>query len=224
MEGIAAIEPSPPPRWSRIMAASEAHSRHLPAACSRPAPSPSPPPWLSQHYTAPVMLFALLFGMAFHFLHEGGRCVAGIEFSSRTVLRLGVALLGVRITLGQIASLGIAPVATVAAGVASTILLGLLIAPRLGLGKALASCPAAQLESAALRRAGDRLGAAARRQQRARHDPHRRHHHGAIDSCHDPLSSVCDLDRSRSQARRRFHRRHHSRCRAGRRRGLCDFA
>jgi hypothetical protein len=39
--------------------------------------------WLAQHYTAPVMLFALLFGMAFHFLHEEGRCVAGIEFASR---------------------------------------------------------------------------------------------------------------------------------------------
>src|SRR5271154_3236958 len=49
--------------------------------------------WLSQHYTAPVMLFALLFGMAFHFLHEEGRCVAGIEFTSRSVLRVGVGLL-----------------------------------------------------------------------------------------------------------------------------------
>ena len=50
--------------------------------------------WLSQHYGAPVMLFALLFGMAFHFLHEEGRCVAGIEFTSKAILRLGVALLG----------------------------------------------------------------------------------------------------------------------------------
>ena len=40
--------------------------------------------WLSQHYGAPVMLFGLLFGMAFHFLHEDGRCVAGIEFASRS--------------------------------------------------------------------------------------------------------------------------------------------
>ena len=31
--------------------------------------------WLSQHYNSPVMLFALLFGMTFHFLHEEGRCV-----------------------------------------------------------------------------------------------------------------------------------------------------
>ena len=84
--------------------------------------------WLAQHYTAPVMLFALLFGMAFHFLHEEGRCVAGIEFASRSVLRLGVGLLGVRITLGQIASLGPWPVATVVVGVTTTILFGFLLA------------------------------------------------------------------------------------------------
>ncbi len=88
--------------------------------------------WLSQHYGAPVMLFGLLFGMAFHFLHEDGRCVAGIEFASRTVLRLGVGLLGVRVTASQIASLGIMPVLTVIVTVASTILLGALLAKRLG--------------------------------------------------------------------------------------------
>jgi len=79
------------------------------------------------------MLFALMFGMAFHFLHEEGRCVAGIEFSSRSILRVGVGLLGVRITLSQIASLGAWPVATVIVGVATTILFGLLFARRLGL-------------------------------------------------------------------------------------------
>src|ERR1700741_586704 len=82
--------------------------------------------WLSQHYGAPVMLFALLFGMAFHFLHEEGRCVAGIEFTSKAVLRLGVALLGAKITASQILGLGVMPIATVTAGVASTIGLGFL--------------------------------------------------------------------------------------------------
>ena len=91
--------------------------------------------FLATHYKTPVMLFGLLFGMAFHFLHEDGRCVAGIEFSSRTVLRLGVALLGVRVTASQILSLGIMPVATVVVGVGSTILIGTLVARRLGLGK-----------------------------------------------------------------------------------------
>jgi uncharacterized integral membrane protein (TIGR00698 family) len=91
--------------------------------------------FLSTHYNTPVMLFGLLFGMAFHFLHEDGRCVAGIEFSSRTILRLGVALLGVRVTASQIISLGIMPVATVIVGVGSTILIGSMVAKRLGLGK-----------------------------------------------------------------------------------------
>jgi uncharacterized integral membrane protein (TIGR00698 family) len=72
--------------------------------------------------------------MAFRFLHEEGRCVRGIEFSARTILRIGVALLGLRITFGQIASLGVEPVAIVVAGVATTILLGLLLARLLGLG------------------------------------------------------------------------------------------
>ena len=89
--------------------------------------------WLSQHYGAPVMLFALLIGMAFHFLHEQGRCVAGIEFTSRTVLRLGVALLGARITAEQIASLGVWPIVTVIVAVCSTVLVGLVLARRFGL-------------------------------------------------------------------------------------------
>ncbi|WP_374468825.1 YeiH family protein [Phenylobacterium sp.] len=91
--------------------------------------------WLSQHYAAPVMLFALLFGMTFHFLHEEGRCVPGIEFTSKAVLRTGVALLGARITVEQVASLGWVPVAMVVAGVASTVLMGVALARLLGLSR-----------------------------------------------------------------------------------------
>jgi uncharacterized integral membrane protein (TIGR00698 family) len=132
MEGIAAIEPSAPPRrfesWPLAKLIHAVYPGLLVAGTIALAST-----WLAQHYTSPVMLFALLFGMSFHFLHEDGRCVAGIEFASRSVLRLGVALLGVRITLGQIASLGIAPVLTVVVGVASTILIGFLLARRLRL-------------------------------------------------------------------------------------------
>ena len=92
--------------------------------------------WLSQHYGAPVMLFALLLGMAFHFLHEEGACVAGIEFSSKAVLRLGVALLGAKITANQILSLGAMPIATVVVGVATTIGIGFLVARLLGQSRA----------------------------------------------------------------------------------------
>lgn len=91
--------------------------------------------FLSRTYNSPVMLFALLLGMAFHFLHEDGRCKAGVEFASRTILRIGVALLGARITTAQIASLGVAPVVMVIAGVTTTTLFGLWAGKRLGLGK-----------------------------------------------------------------------------------------
>ncbi len=62
--------------------------------------------FLSLHYKAPVMLFALLIGIAFNFLSSDERCAPGIEFSSKKILRFGVALLGFRVTLDQILGLG----------------------------------------------------------------------------------------------------------------------
>ncbi|SHE43413.1 conserved hypothetical integral membrane protein [Modicisalibacter ilicicola DSM 19980] len=89
--------------------------------------------FIADHYGGPVMLYALLFGMSLHFLSEEGRCLAGVEFASRTILRIGVALLGVRITIEQITELGIGPVITVVAGVTLTILTGVMVARLLGL-------------------------------------------------------------------------------------------
>ena len=62
--------------------------------------------FLSLHYKAPVMLFALLIGIAFNFLSTDDRCAPGIEFSSKKILRFGVALLGFRVTIEQISGLG----------------------------------------------------------------------------------------------------------------------
>src|SRR4026209_2633776 len=76
--------------------------------------------FLAEHYGAPVMLFALLLGMAMNFLSGDGPCAPGIEFAARQVLRSGVALLGLRITLGQIADLGWQPVAIVVLAVVLT--------------------------------------------------------------------------------------------------------
>jgi uncharacterized integral membrane protein (TIGR00698 family) len=116
--------------------------------------------FLANQYSGPVMLFALLLGMAMNFLSEVDRCKAGIAFASRTVLRLGVALLGFRITLGQIAALGWQPVALVIAVVTLTILASIALArwmgfnPQFGLlsGGATAICgaSAAMAISAAL--------------------------------------------------------------------------
>ncbi|MNZ28032.1 hypothetical protein D3C78_452540 [compost metagenome] len=88
--------------------------------------------FLSEHYDAPVMLFALLLGMALNFLSADGKCKAGIEFTARTVLRIGVALLGMRITLEQIAGLGWKPVALVVILVAVTISVSVVAAKALG--------------------------------------------------------------------------------------------
>ena len=57
--------------------------------------------FLSEHYGGPVMLFALLLGMAFYFLSQEGPCVAGIEFASKRVLRVAVGLLGAQITISR---------------------------------------------------------------------------------------------------------------------------
>ena len=82
--------------------------------------------FLSEHYAAPVMLFALLIGMAFNFLSSEETCRPGIELTSKKLLRIGVALLGARVTIGQIASLGYEPIIIVLAGVVLTILFGYL--------------------------------------------------------------------------------------------------
>jgi len=63
--------------------------------------------FLAEHYGAPVMLFALLLGMAMNFLSTDGPCRPGIEFSARQLLRIGIALLGLRITIAQVAALAL---------------------------------------------------------------------------------------------------------------------
>ena len=92
--------------------------------------------FLGARYGAPVMLFALLIGMAFHFLSVEGRCVVGIDIAAKQVLRIGVALLGARITADQIIGLGAAPVAAVVAAVVLTILVGIAASRLLRLGTA----------------------------------------------------------------------------------------
>jgi uncharacterized integral membrane protein (TIGR00698 family) len=88
--------------------------------------------FLSEHYGAPVMLFALLLGMAMNFLSSDGPCRPGIEFSAKQLLRIGIALLGLRITVAQVAALGWAPVATVVLSVVITIVVSMAAARLLG--------------------------------------------------------------------------------------------
>jgi len=91
--------------------------------------------FLADHYGGPVMLFALLLGMAFSFLSQDGRCVSGIEVASKWLLRLAVGLLGAQVTIGDIARLGVTPIAMVIAGVVLTLGFGLIAARAIGLSR-----------------------------------------------------------------------------------------
>lgn len=85
--------------------------------------------FISEHYGAPVMLMALLLGMAFTFLAETGTTTAlGVEYASKKLLRVGVALLGLGITVQQIAAAGLEVVGITLGGVALTIGAGILLA------------------------------------------------------------------------------------------------
>lgn len=94
--------------------------------------------FLSDHYGAPAMLMALLLGMAFHFLAQEGPSANGVAFTSRSVLRFGVALLGARISAELMMDLGAETIALIVLAVVATILFGLLAARLLGRGWRLA--------------------------------------------------------------------------------------
>lgn len=85
--------------------------------------------FLGAHYGAPVMLFALLLGMAFNFLYEDSRCRAGIDYASKFILRLGVGLLGIRIALDDLAQIGVVGAGLLAGLILLTISTGFVVAP-----------------------------------------------------------------------------------------------
>ena len=90
--------------------------------------------FVADHYGAPAMLMALLFGIALNFLSSEGKTVQGIQFCAKTILRIGVALLGLRISVSMLSDLGLPLILLVIAGLVTTIGVGLLIGPRFGYG------------------------------------------------------------------------------------------
>lgn len=89
--------------------------------------------FLAGHYGVPVMLMALLLGMALNFLSAEQTCQPGIDLASRQVLRWGVALLGLRVSLDQVLALGWGTVLMVVVSVLVTMVMGLVMARLLGL-------------------------------------------------------------------------------------------
>lgn len=85
----------------------------------------------------PALLYALLLGMALHTVTVEGSAKPGIDFAARRILRLGVALLGARITLEQLGGLGWYNGGLIIAGVLATIAFGVVMSRVFGLDRRL---------------------------------------------------------------------------------------
>jgi len=90
--------------------------------------------FVAEHYGAPAMLMALLFGIALNFLSDASPAAPGVAFSARTILRFGVAVLGARISAETLSSLGWGMIALLVAGTIATILFGVILARFIGQG------------------------------------------------------------------------------------------
>jgi len=90
-------------------------------------------PWVARVITIPAMVLALLIGIALHAIAARPAFQPGLVFCVKTLLRWAVALLGLRIALGDIAALGLGTGIVVVISMVVTILAGFLAARALGL-------------------------------------------------------------------------------------------
>ena len=84
--------------------------------------------WLSEHYGPPAILMGLLIGLALNFVNADKRLSAGLDFASKTVLRFGIVLIGMRITFSEISSLGVFPFLALVGIIILVLLTGVLAA------------------------------------------------------------------------------------------------
>lgn len=84
--------------------------------------------FISLHYGGPQLLYALLMGLSLNFVYDKPGFAPGVDFAARSFLRVGVALLGARITVGQVSGLGLSTLLLIAFAVVLTIVSGALLA------------------------------------------------------------------------------------------------
>ncbi|MDG5749271.1 putative sulfate exporter family transporter [Qipengyuania sp. XHP0207] len=84
--------------------------------------------WLSGQYGAPPILIGLLLGFALNFASADARLLPGLDFASQSVLRIGIVLLGLRITFAEVATLGLSPFLALLTIMAAVIATGILFA------------------------------------------------------------------------------------------------
>jgi uncharacterized integral membrane protein (TIGR00698 family) len=110
-----------------LVAALQARSRALLPGVTASLIVAAAAAFLAAHFHAPPMLLALLFGIWMNFLMTPS-FEPGIELAARDVLRIGVALLGTRITFEQVVQLGWQPIVLVIVSVVATILFSAVMA------------------------------------------------------------------------------------------------
>ena len=77
---------------------------------------------IAPYLNAPIMVIALFVGLLCNRLYTVAPLTSGIAFTGKTVLRVGVALLGLRISLGEILDLGLESIVLAFALISITIL------------------------------------------------------------------------------------------------------
>jgi uncharacterized integral membrane protein (TIGR00698 family) len=97
--------------------------------------------YITEHYGSPLILGTLLLGMALHSISAYEEFSRGLEFCAKQILRIGIALLGIRITFAQISDMGLKPYWLVLSVVIGTLLFSLIVARiiKLDLSKAIIS-------------------------------------------------------------------------------------
>ena len=89
-------------------------------------------PLLARVFAIPAMVIALVIGIALNPVAKQTTFQPGITFCVKTLLRWAVALLGLRIALGEIAALGITTALIVIVSMAATLISGILLARAFG--------------------------------------------------------------------------------------------
>jgi len=88
--------------------------------------------WLAQNYGVPIILAGLLLGLALNFASGDARTHEGLDWVSRHGLRAGIVLLGLQVTLMQIAGMGAVPFLGLALVMAAALVAALLAARATG--------------------------------------------------------------------------------------------
>lgn len=88
--------------------------------------------FIAEHQHGSPLLYALLLGMALKSVVNEDSSGPGLAFTTRTILRIGVALLGLRISLESVSELGVTSLLVIVASVVLTIVVGVFLSKKLG--------------------------------------------------------------------------------------------